>query len=180
MTLIEKIRVWIGEYLLKKRLEKQDRKVVFRNLNKIKTAGIIFEALPNENIALVKHFISELKKYGIDAKGMGYAHEHRKHLDLIGGSTINYVCKDDFSFFYKPKDESIDDFVSRKFDLLIVYCENDHFPLRYMSSLSAAELKAGEQGVCDDIMDFMIHLPQGKGLPELQEQLIKYLTMIKN
>lgn len=177
-SLIEKIRIRIGEYLLKRKLEKQDRNVVFHNLKNIKTAGIVFEALPNENITHVKSFITELKKYGIDTKALGYAHEHRKHLDLIGGSTINYVCKEDFNFFYESKDNVIDEFVSTKFQLLIVYCENDFFPLKYISSLSMAEMKAGEQGICDENLDFMIQLTERKGLYELQKQLVRYLSTI--
>jgi hypothetical protein len=177
-SIIEKIRIKIGEYLLKRKLEKRERQIVFHNLKNIKTTGIVFEALPTENITHVKSFIAELKKYGIETKALGYAHEHRKHLDLIGGSTINYVSKDDFNFFYESKDKVIDEFVSKKFRLLIVYCENDYFPLKYISSLSLAEMKAGEQGVCDENLDFMIQLTERKGLYELQKQLIRYLSTI--
>ena len=175
---LENIRIKAGDYLLKKQLEKRSRNVVFRNLSKVKTAGIIFEALPPENIAKVKQFIADLKKFGISTKALGYAHEHRKNVDLIGGPTFTYVCKDDYTFFYDTKDDGVKAFIDEPFHLLILYCENDFFPLKHVATLSNAELKVGEQGVCDDIMDFMIHLPENKGLPELKEQLIRYLTMI--
>jgi len=177
-SMLENIRIKAGEYLLKTQLGKRDRNVVFRNLSNIKTAGIIFEALPGENINLVKHFISELKKYGITTKALGYVHDHRKNIDLIGGSTFTYVCKDDYTFFYDTKDEGVKSFIDEPFDMLVVYCENDFFPLKHIATLSKAELKVGEQGICDDIMDFMIHLPENNGLPELQEQLIRYLSII--
>ena len=177
-SMLENIRIKAGEYLLKKQLGNRKRNVVFRNLSKIKTAGIIFEAIPKENITLVKHFVAELKKFGITTKALGYANEHRKNLDLIGSSSFTYVCKDDYSFFYDTKDDVVKSFTDEPLDLLVVYCENDLFPLKHIATLSKAELKVGEQGICDEIMDFMIHLPENKGLPELQEQLIRYLSMI--
>jgi len=177
-SIIENIRIKAGDFLLKKQLGKQQRNVIFRNLSKIRTAGIIFEARPSGNIDLVKQFIKELKKFGITTKALGYAHEHRKNIDMIGDSTFTYVCKDDYSFFYETRDESVKEFIDQPFNILIVYCENDYFPLKHVATLSKAELKAGEQGVCDDIMDFMIRIPENKGLPELQEQLIRYLSMI--
>ncbi len=177
-SILENIRIKAGEFFLKKQLGKQSRNVLFRNLSKIKTAGIIFEAKSPENINLVKNFIKELKKFGISTKALGYVHDHRKNIDMIGDSVFTYVCKDDYSFVYETRDEGVKEFIDQPFNLLIVYCENDYFPLRHVATLSRAELKAGEQGICDDIMDFMIHLPENKGLPELQEQLIRYLSMI--
>jgi len=140
-SMLENIRIKAGEYLLKKQLGNRKRNVVFRNLSKIKTAGIIFEAIPKENIALVKHFVAELKKFGITTKALGYANEHRKNLDLIGSSSFTYVCKDDYSFFYDTKDDAVKSFTDEPLDLLVVYCENDLFPLKHIATLSKAELK---------------------------------------
>lgn len=177
-NIIEDIRIGVGEYFLKKRLAKQRRSVVVRNLKDIKSAGIIFEAGSGENINLVKQFIKELKTFGISTKALGYIDDNRKNIDLIGDSTFSYVSKDEYSFFYNTKDESINSFIQQSFDLLIVYCENDFFPLRHIGALSVAELKVGEKGICDNIMDIMIELPDNKGLPELQKQLIHYLSII--
>ncbi len=177
-NIIENIRIKVGGFLLKKRLAKRNRNVVVRNLKDIKTAGIIFEATPGENIDLVKQFIKELKTFNINTKALGYINENRKDIDLIGDSTFTYVSKDDYSFFYDTKDESTISFIEQPFHLLIVYCENDYFPLRHIGALSGASLKVGEKGVCDDIMDIMIALPENRGLPELQKQLIHYLSII--
>ncbi len=177
-NIVKDIRIKIGSYLLKKRQAKLNRNVVVRNLKDIKKAGIIFEVLSGENIKLVKQFIKELKTFGVETKALGYVNDVRKNIDLIGDSTFSYVSKDDYSFFYESKDEVVNAFIDRPFNLLIVYCENDHFPLRHIGTLSGAELKVGEKGVCDNIMDIMIELPDNKGLPELQKQLIYYLTMI--
>jgi ABC-type uncharacterized transport system substrate-binding protein len=177
-SLLEDIRIKAGVYLMNKKLAKQKRMVIVRNLNDIKKAGIIFDATSGKNIDLVKNFINELKKYGIKTKALGYIHDHRKNIDLIGNDKLGYITKDDYSFFYEPKDEIIESFISEKFELLIVYCENDHFPLRHISTLSVAQFKAGEKGVCDEVMDMMIELPENKGLPELQKHLIHYLSII--
>ncbi len=177
-NIIEDIRKRGGEYFLKKRLIKQHRNIVVRNLKDIKTAGIIFEAGTGENINLVKQFIKELKKFGIDIKALGYINENRENIDLIGDSTFYYVSKDEYSFFYNTKDDSVNSFIQQSFNMLIVYCGNDFFPLRHIGALSVAELKVGEKGVCDDIMDIMIELPENRGLPELQKQLIHYLSII--
>ncbi len=177
-NIVEDIRVKIGGFLLKKRQAKMKRDVVVRNLKDIKTAGIIFEVLSGENIKLVKQFIKELKTFGIDTKALGYVNDNRKNIDLIGDSTFSYVSKDEYSFFYDSKDEVVNSFIEKPFNLMIIYCENDTFPLRHIGTLSGAELKVGEKGVCDTIMDIMIEIPENKGLPELQKQLLYYLSMI--
>jgi len=176
--IIEDIRIKVGEYFLKKRQVNLKRDVIVRNIKDIKTAGIIFEVLSGENIKLVKQFIKELKTFGVDTKALGYKDDHRKNIDLIGDSTFSYVSRDDYSFFYDTKNEVVNLFIERPFDLLIIYCENDHFPLRHIGTLSCAKLKVGGKGVCDTIMDIMIELPENMRLPELQKQLLYYLSML--
>ncbi|NPA37864.1 MAG: hypothetical protein GXO47_13565 [Chlorobi bacterium] len=175
---IEKIRIKAGKYLMNKKLAKLNRKVIVRNLEEIENAGIIFDATNSDNIELVKKFINELKKFGVKTKALGYIHDHRKNIDVIGNENFGYITKDDYSFFYEPKDKLINSFIDEKFGLLIVYCENDYFPLYQISALSVAELKAGEKNVFEDVLDIMIEIPKNKGLEELQKYLIHYLSII--
>ena len=177
-SFIKKIRIRIGEKLLAQKLARRERRVIIRNIKDVETAAIVFDASASENIYFVKQFVKQLKEYGIKTKVLGYINKTREHIDLISDHKALYINKEDFTFFYVTKDEAINKFIDEPFHLMIIYCEHDYFPLRYIGMLSAAELKVGESGLCEDIPDVVFDLHENRGLPGLQKQIFHYLSII--
>jgi hypothetical protein len=164
-----------GSYLLNKQLKGQQRKVVARNLSDTRHAGILFEADSPENMDLVKELIRDLSNHHIKSQALGYIHGDRQGFNYIGDSTFSFVNKKEFNFFYKSKNELVNQFIDQPYDLLIVFCQNDYFPIKYIGNLSKSALKVGRTGLCNEMLDLMIDLSPDSTLKQLKENLLYYL-----
>ena len=177
-SFIDTIREKGGGLFLKRQLKKIKHQPTVYNLQSAATAGILFDASQAENIAIVKGLMKELKAHQITSKSLGYIHQNKRDDDYIGDDVHSFACKKDFSFFYKPKLESVQTFIQTPFSLLFVLTKDNSFPIDYIGSLSRAAFKAGKANVNNDMLDIMIELKTDDDLKDLKNQIIHYLSIL--
>ncbi|MBS2100456.1 DUF6913 domain-containing protein [Carboxylicivirga linearis] len=177
---IDDFREKIAGYFLKREIKKQPHKASIHNLQTAESAGILFDATQPENLKIVKELIGELKEFNIQSKALGYINQSKRDDDYIGDNIYSFVCKKDFSLFYKPKSENITQFMETPFHLLIVLANEFLFPIDYIGSLSKAQFKAGRTNIDNEMFDFMIELKEGDSIKDLKKHIIHYLSIINN
>ncbi|WP_430817724.1 DUF6913 domain-containing protein [Carboxylicivirga sp. RSCT41] len=177
---ISKIRERIALYKLDKQLKKEPRNKRLHNLKTASTAGIIYDATEEANHQIVKELIKELNEENITSEALGFIDKKKRDDNYIGDNTYSFACRGDFSFFYAIKQESIQTFIDKPFNLLFVLVNEQPFAVDYLGQLSKAEFKAGKAGLDNDLYDFMIELKADKGISELKKQIIHYLKLLNN
>ena len=81
----------------------------------------------------------------------------------------------------KPNNPIVNNFINRKFDILICLNLERSIPLQYVSSLAHASFKIGRFDKSDyTIYDFMIKTEGQTSLKQMIDQVNHYLNLIKN
>ncbi len=92
---------------------------------------------------------------------------------------INFYCKTDLNWYYKPKNKIIAQFVNHEFDILFDLSLKDYFTVNYTGSLSKASFKIGIQKE-NTYQDLTIDINKNKSIDYLIEQIKHYLNIIHN
>lgn len=179
-NIIDTFREKIAGFQLKRQLKRQPHKASIHNLQTAESAGILFNALNPEHLSIVKELVHELKGFNIKSEALGYIHKGKREDNYIGDSVYSFACKKDFSFFYKPKAESIQNFIDKPYHLLIVLVDEHIFPIDYIGSLSKAQFKAGKKDINNEMFDFMIELKPDSSINDLKKHILHYLSIINN
>lgn len=177
---ITRIRERIALYKLESLIKKEPRTKRLHNLKTASTAGIIYDATNENNLQIIKELIKELKEENITSQALGYIDKKKRDDNYIGDNTYSFACRTDFSFFYSIKNEAIQSFIDKPFNLLFVLVNEQPFTVDYIGQLSKAEFKAGKAGLDNDLYDFMIELKEENGIPELKKQIMHYLKLLNN
>ncbi len=177
---IQTIRQKVALYKLNKELKRSPRKKKLHNLKTAQTAGILFDATDERNLAIVKELINEFKKESIVSEALGFIDKKKRDDNYIGDNTYSFACRKDFGFFYSIKKESVQSFIDKTFNLLIILVNEQPFAVDYIGQLSKAEFKVGKAGLDNDLYDLMIELNNNAGIPELKKQITHYLNLLNN
>ncbi|MFP3859480.1 MAG: DUF6913 domain-containing protein [Bacteroidales bacterium] len=178
MNILKNIRLKAGNWLLRRRFKKVKRNKVVHNLETANTAGVLFTAGENSNFEIINEFLSFLSEKDIKVFALGYIHSKHIPEDLQKHQKINFVLKQDFTFFYKPKKPVIESFIEKEFDLLIDISMKNYFPVKLINNLSKAKFKVGNENNIDKDYDLMIALKKHQGLRFFVEQIKHYLSKI--
>ncbi len=177
--IIDKLRQKVADYLIHREIKIHPHFRVNHTLSSAKTCGIIIDVKDEKDLLLAKSLGKELAAYNISCKYMGYINSYKRNDNYIGDETYCYACKKDFTFFYRPKKNTIQQFVNEPFDILIVLTNKPYYPVYYASLLSQAAYKVGKAGLSNDVFDVMIDLKkENNTLPELKNNILHYLKMI--
>lgn len=184
MGFIENIKIKVGKHRLKKETEAIKRKRSFFNFNYTKTAGILYEASKTEDYELVNKYVSYLKGEGIKTKTIGYFSQKEIPEFSFSKTEYSFFTKKETNWFYRPPIETndfISKFVNEEFDLLIDLNIFDHFPLKYLSSISKAKFKIGKYSDENKaIYDMMMEISSEKSLKYFLKETDTYLHMLNN
>lgn len=179
-NIIDNIRKKAANIRLKRLLKKHPRQTAICNLQTAQRAGILFDAGNPDNLKIVKELVNDLKDFNIKSQALGYINKTRHEDDYIGDDIYNFVYKKDFSFFYKPKSESIYNFIETPFDLLIILVNDYQYTIDYMGNLSRAKFKTGRANIDNNLLDFMIEMKDGDSIKDLKKHIMHYLSIINN
>ncbi|MEE4196101.1 MAG: hypothetical protein V2I54_00525 [Bacteroidales bacterium] len=168
----------IGKLSLKKNLRKNRRQLRVHNFNTAQTVGILFNSPDEESFRIVKDFLSFLSNNNLKVIALGYVPEKKIPENLLLRKGINFFCKKDLTWYYKPKNESVNQFILQDFDLLIDLSLKEYFPLYYIGQLSNASFKIGRQPEKYQYQDLMIDIGKNHSIDYLIEQIKHYLTII--
>ncbi len=171
----------IGAFLLKHKLKKRKRTPIICNLGQAKNIGLLFNSDIHADRETVKKLESFLKQENKTIEVLGYSNIKKNDNPLIGDKNHHYVYTNDFNWFYKPKNELINQFILNDYDILIDLYQDEEFPVEYMVKTSNAKFKVGCAHLDKGLHDLMIDVSKKKGDSlYLSEQLKHYLSIINN
>jgi len=177
----KKLRIRIGAFLLKQKLKKQKRTPIICNINQAKTIGLIFNCTIDADRQTVRDLESFFRQSNKTVEVLGYSNVKKNGDPLIGDANHHYIYCNDFNWFFKPKNELIDNFISNQYDILIDLYQDEEFPVEYMLKLSRAKFKVGCAHLDKGLHDLMIDVSKKKGDSSyLSEHLKHYLSILNN
>ena len=174
-TIIKKI----GQFNLKRRLKNQNRQVQTHNFKTAKTAGILFNSPNEESFTAIKDFLSFLSQNELKVIALGYIPSKKVPENYLMRKGFNFYCKSDLNWYYKPRNEIIDQFIEQKFDILFDLSIKNYFTINYVGSLSNASFKIGKQSE-HAYQDFLIDISKNDTVEYLIEQIKHYLNILNN
>jgi hypothetical protein len=179
--MLKKIKQLIGAIYIKLELKDHIRepKTIRFNFDAIKTVGILFDATSKEDYELLKRYVIYLREHRKRVKVIGFF--SAKNIPELTYSKLEYdfFSKKDLNWFGKPSSVVIRNFMNEEWDLLIDLNIHDHYPLKYISTLSYANFKVGKYNEKDlEIYDMMIDSDNTKTLKYFLRQVDIYITMM--
>lgn len=151
------------------------------NFNNIKTIAVLFDASEKVDYELLKKYVSYLREYKKKVKVVGFY--PRKEVPDFAYSKLEYdfFSLKDLNLIGKPSPIFIDQFLKEEYDLLIDLNIKDHYPLKYISTLSNANFKVGKFSKKNtEMYDMMIDIEKAKTLKYFLKQIDTYITMLNN
>jgi len=173
------IKCKIGHFNLRKRLKNLKRNVKTHNFNTAKSVGIIFSSPDDETFGAVKDFLSFLSEKDLKVVALGYVPSKKIPEQFLMRKGINFYCNTDLNWYYKPKNEIIDQFINQEFDILFDLSMNDYFTVNYVGSLSKAAFKVGKKTE-SGYKDLLIDINKNKSIEYLIDQIKYYLNILNN
>lgn len=180
MELAKNIRLKIGEHLLRKKLDKTKRKVLYSDFKQVKKIGIIWDASRVQEFIPLTRFHQKLNDRNIEVSIIAYFNGKSLPDQYTAIRYLSCIKREELNFFYLPMTGDAEQFIKNKFDILIDLNFNDLLPLKYLSTLSASLFKVGLYNNDDDRKkyDLMIELKKPADAGEFLDQTLHYLQMI--
>ena len=179
-TLLENVQKYLRKRKIKKIRGNKKRILKLRELDEVKTVGIVFDAssedLYKRSAHLVRHFASlrkEVKSISITNTDIIPAYAD----DTL---SFNYILKKDINWYGLPNNKYVEDFINTEFDILINLDLKESSSLSFIVNTSMANLKIGINNNSEDIeLDFMLEGIKDNDLSIFMKELLRYLEMIK-
>jgi hypothetical protein len=182
MELLKKIRIRIGDAILKIKIARTKRKMHYSNLSVVKNIGIVWDASKIDEFACLSRFYQKMHESKTDVKIMGYYSGKILPNQFTAVRYLSLIKNDELNFFYHPVSNDTNKFVNNKFDVLIDINFEKLLPLQYISSLSNAGFKVGlfESETGNTPFDLMMDLKSPVNVEDYLNQVVHYLEMINS
>jgi hypothetical protein len=182
MELFGKIRLKIGNAILRNKIAASKRKTSYSNIDQVKNIGIVWDASKTDDFACLTRFYQKMNENKTDVKILGYFPGNSLPNQYTAIRYLSIVKKEELNFFYHPVSAESIEFVKKRFDVLIDLNFKKLLPLQYISSLSNAGLKVGllEPDIKNPPYDLMMELKNPVNMEDYLNQVIHYLGMIKS
>jgi hypothetical protein len=173
--MLQSIRERVNRYMLQKelRFHKPERRIV--DITEAKEIGILLDATDVDRTALVNSLATALRTPYRKVVMLGYYNYPKPALNL----NFPHFHKKELNWWLEPQGHLVDEFIERKFDVLINAYVGNHVPLEYISALSNAKYRIGIYGENKThLSDFMIRLNDANDLQEFTEQVKHFIYQI--
>lgn len=179
MSKTKNIKHKIGQFNLKNRLKNLNRQVITHNFKTAKTAGIIFNSPDEKSFEAIKQFLAFLTEKELKVIALGYIPSKKIPENYLMRKGINFYCNNDLNWYFKPKNELVDQFINQEFDILFDLSIKEYFSVNYVGSLSKASFKIGRQSE-NAYQDLLIDIKGNNTIEYLIEQIKHYLNILNN
>ena len=178
MKFIAKIKEKTGYVILKNDLKTLKREVAFNNFASSATIGIIFDAVDKDKYHIAKNFMAYIEESGVRVFAIGFVPKS----ELIGylpfKKGVSFFGLDKLLWYGKAKNQTVDEFTERPFDILIDLSLSDLFPIEYIFALSKAKFKICNDSEKSKYADFILQLKKPEKIEQYIEQIKHYLEVI--
>ena len=178
MQFIEDFKQKVGKWVFQRELKINKRSKAVCNLEDANSIGILYDATSEEQIKMVKPFVSyffDLKK---DVKALGYVNSKQLSFHHTPKLQYDFFYQKDLNWYYKPQNYIIDNFVKKEYDILINLCDSSIIPIKYLVASSIAHFKIGIHEQNYEIYDLMISLKDDKSMEKLMHEIKHYINLI--
>ena len=178
MQFIEDFKQKVGKWVFQRELKSNKRTKEVCNLDNAQSIGILYDATSEEQIKMVKPFVSyffDLKK---DVKALGYVNSKQLSFHHTPKLQYDFFYQKDLNWYYKPQNYIIDNFVKKEYDILINLCDSSIIPIKYLVASSIAHFKIGIHEENYEIYDLMISLKDDKSMEKLMHEIRHYINLI--
>ncbi len=178
MQFIEDFKQKVGKWVFQRELKTNKRTKEVCNLDNAQSIGILYDATSEEQIKMIKPFVSyffDLKK---DVKALGYVNSKQLSFHHTPKLQYDFFYQKDLNWYYKPQNYIIDNFVKKEYDILINLCDSSIIPIKYLVASSIAHFKIGVHEENYEIYDLMISLKDDKSMEKLMHEIRHYINLI--
>ena len=170
--------MYLGKWVFKRELKINKRRKEVCNLESAKSIGILYDASSEEQINLVRPFVSfffDLKK---DVKALGFVNAKELSYCHVPKLQYDFFYKKDLNWYYKPQNYIIDNFIKKEHDILINLTDSSVIPIKYLVASSLAHFKIGIYEENYQIYDLMISLTDDRSQQKLMNEIKHYINLI--
>ena len=178
MQFIEDFKKKVGKWVFQRELQTNSRTKEVRNLDDAQSIGILYDATSEQQIKIIKPFVSYFFNLKKDVKALGYV--NAKELSYCHTPKLQYdfFYQKDLNWYYKPQNYIIDNFIMKEYDILINLCDSNIIPIKYLVASSIAHFKIGIHEEDYEIYDLMISLKEDKSMHKLIHEIKHYINLI--
>jgi hypothetical protein len=182
MELFRKIRLKIGDNILRNKVAGTKREKFYSNLDQVKNIGIVWDASKTEDFACLSKFYQKMNENKTDVKVIGYFPGNNLPNQYTAIRYLSVIKNEELNIFYHPVSSESNSFINKRFDVLIDLNFTKLLPLHYISSLSHAGLKVGifEPETKNSPYDLMLELKKPVNVEDYLNQVMHYLGMINS
>ena len=139
-----------------------------------KHIGIIYNATEYVSFEIIKNLAKDLAHDSKKISVLGYVDSKKLIDNYLYRKGFDFFSKNELNWYFKPVSPVVDQFITEPFDILINLSLEDHFPIRYITTLSPAQFKAGIFSADDSCLDLMIDIEKEKRtMHSLQKEIVK-------
>lgn len=180
MSINNKIRNKIGNYLFKREFAKTKRQRGSISFEKSRTIGILYDATEERNYEIVKTYVKRLRDdFRKDVLALGYYNGLELPPMRFSKLGMDFFTKKSLNWHYKPNHPMVSKFIHTGFDILIHLNLEKNFPLRYICALTDAKFKIGKfEKNHQPVYDFMIKPKEKLTLMQMIDLVNHYLHLI--
>lgn len=169
----------LKEYLLKRSVSKitssQNTQKRFHNIQTAKSAFVVYEVFSETDYKKINSFIRYLKNQGLEVNSMGYIDENAIPNYCMNSVSADFFCNKEVNFFNKPKNNSLNNFLARNYDILVDFNLYEKQVLKYTSAVCKAQFKISINDDDWDLFDFLLSVKNKQDLNHILKELIHYL-----
>lgn len=150
-------------------------KRVITNLTDAKSVGIVYNSTNPDNDIIITKFAEELRKQAKTVDILGFVNDTK----IDHKADILVFNKKNLTWTQTPKDERVENFASRNFDLLFAAFVEENLPLEYVVRTSQAKWRVGSfDEKKTDSYELMINLGGKNDLSYFLQQATQFLNKI--
>jgi hypothetical protein len=180
MKWLNDIKSWFGRKAIVKSVERQNA-VQPLNIHECRSVGIVYYIDSEESHRKVKNFVDKLRKdIGVrDVMALGYVPAKDIPTYLMTKLNFDQISQKDLNWMLRPSGQTVVNFVTEPYDVLIDLSIEDHLPIQHLVADSKAKFKVGRYGKTNEkLFDMMIDMAGVQSLSQYIKQVDHYLNML--
>jgi hypothetical protein len=155
MKWLNNIKVFAGERILNNQLRDIKRTPEVCTLKDAESIGIIYNDTEYVSFEIIRNLVKDLTQESKKIMVLGYVDSKDLIDNYLYRKGFDFFSKNELNWYFKPVSPLVDAFVQEPFDLLINLSLDDHYPIRYITSLSTPRFKTGRYTPNDLCLDLM-------------------------
>jgi len=173
--MLKKVQRWFYFYFLKKGMQVRRVPPKSTNLNEANEIGILFDATDPDKVSLINQFADSLKREKKKTILLAFYDQPKRAINF----NFSYFNRKDLNWHLAPHGVVVDEFIQRKFDILINAFTKENLPLEFVSAMSQAAFRMGAYDKNKTYAyDFMVDIKGEDDLRLLLNQYKHYLQML--